>query len=233
MNDDQRETTHDLLRQRLELRTEQYRRRERTRLARYRPYPKQAEFHAAGATNRERLFMAGNRCGKTLSGAAEMAMHLSGQYPPWWRGKRFVHPVRAWAAGVTKESTRDVVQDKLIGPPQRSQDWGTGLLPAAVIGEISRAPGVADLIDTVLVRHVNGAWSSLQFKSYERGREKWQGTALEVVWFDEEPPADVYIEGLTRTNETGGIVYLTFTPLNGMSEVVDAFLREGEGIDIE
>jgi phage terminase large subunit-like protein len=226
MTNDTNHTTNDLLREQLELRTEQYRRRERVRLDRYRPYPKQSEFHAAGAGNRERLFMAGNRCGKTLSGSAEMAMHLSGRYPSWWVGKRFARPVRTWASGITKESTRDVVQDKLIGPPQRSQDWGTGLIPASVIGEISMARGVADAIDTVSVRHVSGAWSSLQFKSYERGREKWQGTALEVVWFDEEPSVDIYIEGLTRTNETGGIVYLTFTPLNGMSEVVDAFLRE-------
>ena len=91
------------------------------------------------------------------------------------------------------------------------------------------ARGVADLIDTVSVRHASGAWSTLQFKSYEQGREKWQGTALEVVWFDEEPPPDIYIEGLTRTNETGGVIYLTFTPLNGMSVVVDTFMREYRG----
>jgi len=153
-------------------------------------------------------------------------MHLTGQYPQWWSGKRFAKAVRAWAAGVTKESTRDVVQDKLIGPPQQSDDWGMGLVPGAAIGSISMARGLADAIDTVSVRHVSGAWSNLQFKSYERGREKWQGTGLEAVWFDEEPPVDVYLEGLTRTNETDGIVYLTFTPLNGMSAVVDAFLRE-------
>jgi phage terminase large subunit-like protein len=223
----------ELMRERLELRAERHRRQQRTRLDRYRPYPKQFAFHAAGAANRERLFMAGNRCGKTLSGAAEMAMHLSGRYPAWWEGKRFEKPIRAWAAGVTKESTRDVVQDKLIGPPQRSQDWGTGLIPYAALGDISMARGIADLIDTVSVRHASGAWSSLQLKSYEQGREKWQGTALEVVWFDEEPPGDIYIEGLTRTNETGGIVYLTFTPLNGMSAVVDAFMREYGGCSLD
>ena len=216
----------ELLRERLDLGAEQYRRQQGRQLDQYRPYPKQLAFHTAGACNRERLFMAGNRCGKTLSGAAEMAMHLTGQYPPWWNGKRFARPIRAWASGITKESTRDVVQNRLIGPPQRSADWGTGLIPLAALGDISMASGVADAIDTVSVAHVSGAWSSLQFKSYERGREKWQGPALEVVWFDEEPPGEIYLEGLTRTNETGGIVYLTFTPLNGMSTVVDAFLKD-------
>ena len=33
-------------------------------------------------------------------------------------------------------------------------------------------------------------------------------------------------EGLTRTNATGGSVYLTFTPLKGMSEVVHQFITE-------
>jgi phage terminase large subunit-like protein len=209
----------------LQLLEEERLHRSQTKLKQYRPYAKQEEFHAAGVTHRERLFMAGNRCGKTLSGAAEMSMHLTGAYPAWWVGKRFDRPVRAWAAGITNESTRDVVQDKLIGPPQRSSEWGTGLLPAAALGEISTARGVADLIDTVSVRHVCGDWSTLQFKSYERGREKWQGAALEVVWFDEEPPLDLYIEGLSRTNETGGVAYLTFTPLNGMSGVVNGFLQ--------
>lgn len=209
---------------RARIEAERKRRIERNRLAAYRPYAKQAEFHAAGAKYRERLLMAANRFGKTQCGAAEMAIHLTGRYPDWWTGKRFDRPVRAWAAGVTNESTRDVVQDKLIGPPGRREEWGTGFVPGATLGEVSQARGVADLIDTVSVAHVSGGQSTLQFKSYERGREKWQGAALEVVWLDEEPPLDIYTEALTRTNETGGIVYLTFTPLLGMSDVVHRFI---------
>lgn len=201
------------------------RRQDRNRLRAYRPYSKQRDFHRAGATKRERLLMASNRFGKTQCGAAEMAIHLTGRYPDWWEGKRFDHPIKAWAAGVTNESTRDVVQDKLIGPPSRREEWGTGLIPKdCLIDDPGLARGVADAIDTVSVMHVSGQASTLQFKSYERGREKWQGTALHVLWLDEEPPMDIYMEGLTRTNETRGIVYLTFTPLLGMSEVVTRFL---------
>lgn len=69
--------------------------------------------------------------------------------------------------------------------------------------------GVADAVDSVLVRHKSGDNSTLGFKSYDQGREKWQGETLDVVWFDEEPPMDIYMEGLTRTNATGGMVYLT------------------------
>ena len=198
----------------------------RNRLASFQPYSKQREFHEAGATKRERLLMAANRFGKTECGAAELAMHLTGRYPNWWRGKRFNKPVRAWAAGVTNESTRDVVQAKLVGPPARNEEWGTGLIPHAALGSHSPSRGVAGLIDTISIRHEAGGWSTLQFKSYERGREKWQGAALEVIWLDEEPDKDIYSEALTRTNETGGIVYLTFTPLLGMSEVVRRFVME-------
>src|SRR5262249_60648355 len=75
--------------------TERQRRHTEDKLKYYRPYDKQREFHAAGATHRERLFMAGNRCGKTTCGAAEMAMHLTGAYPDWWEGKRLHKPIRA------------------------------------------------------------------------------------------------------------------------------------------
>src|SRR5262249_41574802 len=122
---------------------EQQRRLTENRLAYYKPYPKQKEFHDAGKTARERLFMAANRVGKTLCGAAEMAVHLTGVYPEWWDGRRFDKPIRAWAAGVTGESVRDVVQEKLIGPPMRKSDWGTGLIPKHLLGDVSVARGIA------------------------------------------------------------------------------------------
>ncbi|MFZ2081294.1 MAG: terminase family protein [Xanthobacteraceae bacterium] len=210
------------------MKLEQQRRLTENKLAYYRPYPKQKEFYEAGAKYRERLLMASNRFGKTLCGAAEMSMHLTGRYPnDWWKGKRFDKPVRAWAAGVTAETARDVVQQQLIGPPLSKAEWGTGFIPKDALGEISMARGIADAIDSVVVAHVSGGFSQLQFKSYAAGREKWQGSALEVLWLDEEPEEQIYSEGLTRTNETGGIVYMTFTPLLGYSNVVRRFLSGG------
>ena len=208
------------------LQAEQTRRQTENRLAYYKPYPRQAAFHEAGATHRERLFMAGNRVGKTQCGAAEMAYHLTGQYPEWWNGKTFDKPVRAWSAGVTNESARDVVQEKLIGPPHIRAEWGHGLIPKHCIGEVSMARGTADLIDTLSVAHVSGGNSMLQFKSYSEGRAKWQGVGLEVVWLDEQSPEDLYYEALTRTNETDGIVYQTFTPIEGVTGIVRMFLSE-------
>lgn len=196
----------------------------RRRLEAYEPYQKQMDFHAAGRTHRERLFMAGNQLGKTLSGAAEMAIHLTGNYPAGWDGRVFTKPVTAWASGVTGESVRDTTQRLLVGRPG---EYGTGMIPgASIIGEPKKAMGVPDLLDSVSVKHSSGGNSRLYFKRYEQGREKWQGETLDIVWFDEEPPQDIYTEGLTRTNATGGMAYTTFTPLLGMSEVVTRFLNE-------
>ncbi len=196
------------------------------RLSRYAPYTKQLEFHASGAAHRERLLMAGNQLGKTYCGAAELAYHLTGRYPEWWNGRRFDRPVRAWAGSKTGEVTRDGVQRLLVGEPKDRASWGTGLIPGDAIGDTSSRMGVADAIDAVLVKHVSGENSTLGFKSYDQGREKWQGETLDSVWFDEEPPEDIYTEGLTRTNATGGMAFMTFTPLLGVSSVVRRFLME-------
>ena len=197
----------------------------------YRPYPKQTEFHAAGGPLdvRERLLKAGNQLGKTWSAGFEHAMHLTGRYPDWWKGAVFDEPTIGWAASETGQSTRDTVQRILLG---QVGSWGTGSIPKDAIREIKRAShGVPDLVETVLVRHggggdVQAGTSRVTIKTYDQGRLRWQGETLDWVWFDEEPPEDIYFEGTTRTNARGGIVTLTFTPLKGMSAVVRRFLQE-------
>lgn len=200
---------------------ENARRLSQNKLRGYKPYPKQAEFHAAGKTYRERLLMAGNQLGKTLAAGYETAMHLTGIYPKWWRGRRFNKPVTAWAAGITGESTRGTCQRILLGQPG---SFGTGAIPKESIIDTSASRGLADAVDTIHVRHSTGEASILQLKSYEKGREKWQGETLDFVWFDEEPPEEIYTEGLTRTNATGGMAFITFTPLLGMTKVVRRFV---------
>ncbi len=213
----------------LELALERLRRAKENRLSLYRPYPKQTEFHAAGLNHSERIFMAGNQVGKTTAGAAEWAIHLTGLYPADWRGRRFSAPVRFWAAGVTSQSTRDNPQRTLIGPPADEVAWGTGTIPRACLLDWSRARGIANAIDTAKIRHASGGNSTLSFKSYEMGRTKWQGETLDGVWFDEEPPLEIYAEGLTRTQARGLFSILTFTPLQGASDVVRLFLNEADG----
>lgn len=211
-----------------ELLQEKSRRKANNKLRDYRPYSKQAEFHASGALFRERLLMAGNQLGKTWSAGFETAMHLTGRYPDNWQGRAFDKAVAGWAAGVTSEVTRDSVQRVLCG---RSNAIGTGAIPKDSIKDKSMKRGVADAIDTMVIKFGGGGdlqatESLLGFKSYDQGREKFQAETLDFVWLDEEPDADIYTESLTRTNATGGIVYMTFTPLKGMSDVVKRFLME-------
>lgn len=196
------------------------------RLAHYKPYPKQKEFHAASANKRERLFMAGNQLGKTYAGAAEVAMHLTGRYPDWWEGRRWDRPVRVICGSENALLTRNGQQKLLVGPPEVESAWGTGYIPKDCLADTARKMGTPDALDSVSVKYRSGGSSVCLFKSYEQGRKSWQADTVDLVWFDEEPPEDVYSEGLTRTNATDGIVMLTFTPLMGMSNVVRRFRGE-------
>jgi phage terminase large subunit-like protein len=221
----------------LALLEEQCRRLDRRKLWTYYPaagalrrelYPKHMQFFAAGSKHRERLMLAANRVGKTEGvGVYELVLHLTGFYPEWWDavgGRRFNRPIMAWAAGDTGKTVRDILQTKLLGP------WGafgTGVLPGdALIGYTSKQ-GVGNAVETVTVRHVTGGVSTVVLKSYDQRREAFQGTEIDVILLDEEPPLDIYTECLLRTMTNNGMLMLTFTPLMGMSEVVLAFLPSG------
>ena len=192
----------------------------------YSPYPKQALFLAAGANHMERCFLAGYQLGKTLTGAYETAAHLTGIYPKWWKGRRFVTATRGWAAGETGMLVRDVQQKLLCGAPGVIDDFGRGMIPKELIIDTSLGKGVSDALDAVQVRHVSGGISVLHFKSYEQGRQRFQGETLHFIWNDEEPDIEIYLEEMPRLAAHNGILYCTFTPLKGMSEVVSRFLSE-------
>ncbi len=185
-----------------------------------------------GSPHRERLALCANRVGKTVGmGGYESTLHLIGEYPVWWPGHRFGRPIEAWVSGKTNESTRDIIQKELFGPVK----WrgrvkhvaGTGLIPAENIGAITWKRGIADFIDTAQIKCAHGGWSLLGIKSYQQGRGSFEGTAKDLIWFDEEPPLDIYGEGSIRLMTRQGHALLTFTPLEGMSQVVEAFLPGG------
>jgi phage terminase large subunit-like protein len=282
-------------------------------------------------------------------GGYETALHLTGLYPPFWEGRRFHYPIEAWVAGDTSETTRDIIQQILLGNPG---ELGTGLIPYdCILGNPTHRAGVAGAVDTVRVRHVSGGTSWCGFKcfapgtlvtmgdaalkkvediavgeavlcadgsvfpvsatfhypaaplvriraqlgeitvtpnhkmfaqrgkipageltildqlelgaipgefdqicsidllgssevycievenkheliangfrvsnSYDQGRAKFQGTSKDLVWLDESAPMDVYTECLTRLLTRNGIIMLTFTPLDGITDVVLKYL---------
>lgn len=192
-------------------------------------YPKHLEFFQNGRLVRERVFMAANRVGKTVASGCELAYHLTGIYPAWWDGHRFDKPIRAMVSGDTHETTRDILQLKLIGATtDRKDDIGTGLIPGELITGVVARNHVKGAVEKVMVRHVSGKDSELWLRSYEQGREIFQGFELDLFWADEECPEDVYDEALVRLMTRKGVSMLTFTPLNGLTPLVLRLLKARE-----
>jgi phage terminase large subunit-like protein len=224
-------------------------RRARNKITRYYPdtgplrrelYPKHLAFFAAGgkhqptldcpadctgAPHAERAFIAGNRTGKTEAGAFEMTLHLTGRYPHWWQGLRFDKPIRAWAAGDTSKTVREIIQEKLLGPVG---EQGTGMIPGDLIAKVTTKQGIAEAVDTIYVRHIGGKTSSVTLKTYQEGRESFQGAGLDFCWLDEAVDEAIYDECLMRLMVTEGSVILTFTPLQGLTPLVLRYLPGGK-----
>lgn len=194
-------------------------------------YPKHISFFEAGASHQERAFIAANRLGKTTAAAYEVTCHATGWYPDWWPGRRFSRPITCWACGEDAKSMRESIQPILLGYPL--SPMGTGIIPAdAIVGDPTKRAGVSEGIDSFVVRNSFGGTSRIVLKTFDMGRESYQGAKVDVVWLDEEPPLPIYNEALTRTmstvpGEPNGIVLCTFTPLKGLSAVVMLYMPGG------
>lgn len=165
----------------------------------------------------------------TMACSFETTCHLIGWYPPWWEGFRFNRPIVAWASGEDTKAVRESLQFTFLGAIDH---FGTGLIPKRnILGTTARS-GVPEAIDAVTIKSNNGGVSRLLFKAYDQGRESFQAAAVDVMQFDEEPPANIYGEGLTRVLSTvpgqpNGLVICGFTPLKGLSEVVLSYMPGG------
>lgn len=204
------------------------------------PYPWQVEFHNAGAKYRQRALLAANRVGKSLAGGAEAAMHLTGIYPPWFQGRRFDGPVSSICGSLSFKMIRDATQCSLFGQVDREHEVrdlpGTGWIPKNDIGDFGfKQCGVCNVVDYCRVKHHapdgrHDGWSTVNFTTYEQGAEQFQATEQHFIWLDEEPQdLQVYTECLMRVMTTRGLVFITRTPLYGMSEIVLKFVREEPG----
>lgn len=228
-----------LLLRRAQLGQEDQYRTEHTKLFRMYPetgklrrelYAKHLAFFRFGATCQVRGFIAANRVGKTIgAGGYEIVCHLTGRYPSWWEGARFEGGLRAWAAGDTRQTTRDIIQQRLLG------DWGrfgTGLIPGDDLLRWTANPGVPEAVGTAWVQHRNAdgrpdGKSRLIFKSYDQGREAFQGTGEDVIWLDEESDEGIRGECILRLMTTNGILMETFTPLRGVTPIVLNYMPNG------
>lgn len=191
-------------------------------------YVKHLKFFKAGATFRIRGFMAGNRIGKTIATLSELVYHMTGDYPEWWEGRRFVRAVHVWLVGETAKLVREGMQEKLFG---KWDEFGTGLIPMGSLGKWTPKQGVPETVDTFRVRHTSGGWSQGEFKSYDQGAGAFASVERDIIVLDEEPPEDVMNECVMRTMTTNGIVMLSFTPLKGVTRVVNKFYTKGKPVE--
>lgn len=200
----------------------------------YKPNRAQLRFH--GLLAAEKALRAGNQQGKTHGVGFEFATHATAIYPEWWTGRRFLIPPAierpvewtGWASSTTSMKVRDGVQLKLLGPVKDAGGLGTGLIPLDVLttGRIAMARGIQDFVDTVSFRRATGGMAQVQFKTYEMGREAYQGTPVDVNWLDEDISAtddSIYGECLARKITTRGIIMSSLTPLLGMSPLRKRF----------
>jgi phage terminase large subunit-like protein len=182
--------------------------------------PKHRAFLFSGADYRQRYFSAANRVGKTIAGAFEVTLHATGQYPDWWEGKRFDEPTEILVAGKSSETTRDIIQKELLGA---HGSYGTGMIPKECIIDTRSRAGVAGGVGLINVRHISGGKSEILFKSYDQGREAFEGIKRHVVWLDELPEAVIYSEAFMRTMSYKGITFITATAKQGLTPLVLSF----------
>lgn len=169
-------------------------------------HKKQLAFHKC--KKRNRWVFGGNRSGKTECGAVEVVYLACGIHP--YRKNKVTE---GWVVSLSRQVQRDVAQKKILQ-----------YLPQSYIEKIVMVSGGADsaengIIDFIVVRSAVGGLSKIGFKSCDQGREKFQGASLDYVWFDEEPPQDIYMECKMRVLDKCGDIFGTMTPLKGLTWV--------------
>lgn len=174
----------------------------------YVPHEKQTIFHSS--TAREKLYIGGNRSGKTVGGTVEDIYWLTGKHP-------------------YRKTPPPPVKGRIVTV---SYTEGMGLI---IIPELKKWLPPSELI--------NGSWedsynanermltlangSSVELMSYDQKLEKFAGTSRHFTHFDEEPPKDIYRECKMRLLDTKGSLWITMTPVEGMSWVYDDIYLPG------
>ncbi|MEE9451166.1 MAG: terminase family protein [Gammaproteobacteria bacterium] len=210
---------------------EEKRRKIENRLFNFRPYPWQFKFYAEGVSNRQRLLMAANRVGKTLSSCNEVGYHATGIYPDWWPGVRIEHPITGWIMGVSGEQIRDVTQKEMFGRLLDDGFEGGGIIPTSLIDQRGIIRAKDKTAKDVRIKHISGGWSTISLKSYTQGQHVLMGSGIDLVLIDEEPEdQQIWPQVLTRTmtgrRGKGGLVILSFTPENGRTPLVCQFMDD-------
>ena len=160
---------------------------------------KQSQFYKAQQSTRA-LFW-GNRVGKTEIGAMEVARYMLGDH----EHRKITPPVEIWSICPSFDAQMETTQPKILRYLPEDQIADTTTIRKGIYSSITLKNG-----------------SIVNFKSYEQGRAKFQGAGKRLIWFDEEPPHDIWEECVVRQEAGQPLdIILTMTPIKGMTWVYD------------
>lgn len=168
----------------------------------YVPSEKQLLFHQD--KNPDRLYIGGNRSGKSLGSTIEAI---------WWL--THTHPYRV----TPDEPIRGRVVavdflngvDKIILPLYKQWLPKRFLINGSWEQSYSRERHVLTLN--------NGSF--VEFMSQDQDLDKFAGSSRHFIHFDEECPQSVFRECLARLVDTGGVWWMSQTPVQGMEWIFD------------
>ncbi len=158
----------------------------------------QWQFLEAANRFKGRVALGGNRIGKSDQGAYECVLAVTGKHP----FREYPQNGKLWIVGLDYNMVRDINLPKFNKFLPRNY----ALCPPS---NFSKADNIW------WIRGEGREWQ-VQFKSSDSGREKFQGDAVDGIWFDEEPKkTDVFSECMMRLVDREGIWWLTATPVLG------------------
>lgn len=180
----------------------------------YDPHDKQKWFHKLVCSYRKTLYIGGNRSGKSYGSVAEDIRWMLKLSPV---AKRYKEPIRGRVIAV--DFDRGVLQIlhpifKILTPPDklRGGSW------EEAYDKKERILNFAD-------------GGTIQFMSYEQSTEKFAGTSLHFVHYDEEPPKNIWDENQARLVDTTGHAWISMTPVEGMTWLYDRIYAPADDSD--
>lgn len=137
------------------------------------------------------------------------------QFLPFER-REIIRPIEIWCACPSYDLQKETTQKKLEKYLPKHMIKHISYVKSGVWGEVQLVDG-----------------SRINFKSYEQGREKFQGAGKRLIWFDEEPPHDIWEECFVRSEAGVPLdIILTMTPVNGMTWVYDEIYMDTNNPDL-
>ena len=172
-------------------------------------------FHLSPA--RIRLYVGGNRSGKTTSGFVELLWHLTGEYPSWYPVRlRFNRPIKArWACPDFEKGVGEILQEKI----DEYMPW------EYVTNTHKNSRGY-------VVKYFFRNGSTLDVVTYEQDLLTFEGVSRDYVHFDEPPRRDKFVASLRATVDRGGRISMSLTPISEPWIYDELYLAEDLDVEV-